>query len=78
MAISHTRQSAVTRFCASVDRFGFVFSNLVLLGFGFSSSDTKILAFTFLNVCEEIHQLLSGIEKDAHKRILVLFFCITV
>ena len=35
MAISHTRQSAVLRFCASVDRFGFVFSNLVLLGFGF-------------------------------------------
>ena len=35
------------------------------------------VAYTFLNVCEKIRQFLSGIERDAHRRILAPFFCLT-
>jgi len=37
-----------------------------------------IVAHTFLNVCEKNHQFLSSTKKDAHKRKLVPFFCLTV
>jgi len=37
-----------------------------------------IVAYTFLNVREKNHQFLSSIEKDAHKRKLVPFFCLVV
>jgi len=41
-----------------------------------------IVAYTssFLrpNVCDKINQFLPSIKKDAHKRKLVLFFCLTV
>jgi len=40
--------------------------------------NTWTVANTFLNVCEKIHLFLSSIKKDAHKRILVPFFCLTV
>jgi len=32
----------------------------------------------FLNICEKIHNFLSGIKIEAHKRKSVLFFCLTV
>jgi len=32
-----------------------------------------IVAYTFLNVCEKIHQLLSSIKKDAQRRKFVPF-----
>ena len=35
------------------------------------------LSLTYL-LCEKIHQLLSSTKKDAHKRKLVPFFCLTV
>ena len=38
----------------------------------------RIVSYIFLNVCEKIHQFLSRIRKDAHKRKLVSFFCVTV
>ena len=31
-----------------------------------------------LYVCEKIHQFLSSTKRDAHKRKLVPFFCLTV
>ena len=34
----------------------------------------QIVAYTFLNVCEKIHQFLLSIEKDAHERRSILFF----
>ena len=37
-----------------------------------------IVDYTFLDVCEKIHQFRSNIKKDAHRRKLVSFFCITV
>jgi len=36
-----------------------------------------IVAYTFLNV-KKINQFLISTEKDAHKRKLVNFFCVTV
>jgi len=38
----------------------------------------RIVALTFLDVCEEIHRFLSSIRKDAHKTKLVPFFCLTM
>jgi len=38
----------------------------------------RIVAYSFLNVCEKIHQFLSRIKKDAHKRKLVPVFCLSV
>jgi len=38
----------------------------------------QIVAYTFLIVCEKVHQFLPSIKKDAHKRKLVPFFCLTV
>ena len=38
-----------------------------------------VFPYTFLDVCEKkIHQFLSSIKKDAHKRKLVPFLCLTV
>ena len=38
------------------------------------------VAHTFLNkhICEKLHQFLSSIKRDARKRKLVPFFCLTV
>jgi len=33
----------------------------------------RIVAYTFLNICEKIHQFLSSIKRDAHKRKLGFF-----
>jgi len=39
----------------------------------------RIVAYTFLNTCEKkIHQFLSNIKREAHKRKSVSFFCLTV
>jgi len=37
-----------------------------------------IVAYTFFNVCEKMHLFLSSIKKDADKRKVVPFFCLTV
>jgi len=37
-----------------------------------------IVAYTFLNIDEKIHQFLSSMITDVHKRKLVLLFCVTV
>jgi len=37
-----------------------------------------IVAYTVLNVCEEIHQFLPSNKKNADKRKLVPFFCFMV
>jgi len=37
-----------------------------------------IVAYTFLIKYEKNQQFLSSIKRDAHKRILVPFFCLTV
>jgi len=37
-----------------------------------------IVAYTFLNIKEKNHQFLSSIERDAYKRKLITFFCLTV
>jgi len=34
----------------------------------------KIPIYTFLNIREKIHQFLSSVKRDAHKRKLVPFF----
>ena len=38
----------------------------------------RILAYTFLNICEKIYQFLSNIKNAARRRKLVPLFCVTV
>ena len=44
------------------------------LNFIITHNSYGIVAYTFLNVCEKIHQFLSSIKKDAHKRKTGSFF----
>jgi len=40
--------------------------------------NTRMVAYTFLNVCEKITSFSQVLKKDAHKRKLAFFFCLTV